>query len=114
MILIQVPRPPKEAMNPNRLASSLLMAQVEHMHVAEKRLPLRYRTDTYVNAIRTEREAAEYIREVTGAIHRAHEDAVRRRTRPAPKRTAAVAEEKPTPKRTGKSKGKRAKTAPNK
>ena len=35
------------------------------MHTAEKRLPLRYRTEIYINAIKTEGEAARYIREVT-------------------------------------------------
>jgi hypothetical protein len=109
MTLIEVPRPPKNAMNPNRAANALLMAQVEHMHEAEKRLPSRYRTDIYINAIKTEGEVAQYIREVTAAIHQAHEDAARRRERPAPKRRAtlqiaAVAEEKPARKPTGKTK----------
>jgi len=49
------------------------------MHAAEKRLPIRYRTDIYVNAIKTEGEAAKYISEVTTAIYRAHEDAAKRR-----------------------------------
>lgn len=120
MTLIQVPRPPKDAMNPNRPANALLLKQVEHMHEAERRLPLRYRTEIYVNAIKTEGEAARYIREITEAIHQAHADAARQRVRPTPKRktvlqNAAVAEEKPAPKRTGKTKdGKKAKTAPKK
>lgn len=109
MIVIEVPRPPKNAMNPNRPANALLIMQVKHMHEAEKRLPLRYRTDIYVNAIKTEGEVAQYIREVTAAIHQAHEDASGRRERPEPKRRAtlqiaAVAEEKPARKRTSKAK----------
>ena len=80
MTVIHVPRPPKEVMNPNRPASALLLNQVEHMHVAEKRLPPRYRTEIYVNAIRTEGEAARYVSEVTKAIHQAHADAARQRT----------------------------------
>lgn len=59
-------------MNPNRPVSSLLLAQVQHLHHAERRLPLRYRSEIYTHAIRTEREAARYIREVTEAIHLAH------------------------------------------
>jgi len=107
MTTIHVPRPPKSSMNPNRPASSLLLTQVEQMHAAEKRLPLRYRTDIYINAIRTEREAANYIREVTEAIHRAHADAARLRIQRTPKRPrtlqiAAAADEKPAQVRTVK------------
>ena len=83
MTLIHVPRPPASAYNPHRRASSLLRTQVEHMHLAEKRLPLRYRTEMYVNAIRTEAEVAEYVGKVTEAIRRAHEDAQRKRTKSA-------------------------------
>lgn len=84
--MIHVPRPIKSSMNPNRRASSLLLTQAEQMHAAEKRLPLAYRTDIYVNAIRTEREVAAYIREVTEAIHRAHADAARPRLQQKTKR----------------------------
>lgn len=116
MTIIQVPRP-KNAMNPNRPANALLLKQAEHMHEAEKRLPLRYRTDIYINAIRTEREVAQYIREVTTAIHRAHEDAARQSVRPVAKRTttlqiAAVADEAPGPKRTRKAGNKKSKSEP--
>ena len=121
MTTIHVPRPPKSSMNPNRQASSLLITQVEQMHAAEKRLPLRYRTDIYTNAIRTEREAAKYIREVTEAIHRAHADSARLRIQRAPKRTrtlriAAAADEKHVPVRVNKrtSKKRIGKTRPKK
>src|SRR5690242_19982761 len=80
MTLIHVPRPPKSALDPNRPVNALLKTQIEHLYQAEKRLPLRYHTDTYVNAIRTEGEAANYIRKVTEAIHKAHEDAAKQRT----------------------------------
>lgn len=88
MVVIKVPTPPQNAADPNRPISSLLKAQVEHLYAAEKRLPSRYRSEIYVNAIRTEGEAANYIREVTEAIHNAHEDARRRRF--AIKREAAI------------------------
>jgi len=87
MTLIHVPQPPKSAKNPNRPASSLLKVQIEHLHNAEKRLPLRHRTNTYINAIRTEGEAAEYIREVTEAIHKAHKEAATPRSLDVRKRT---------------------------
>jgi hypothetical protein len=120
MTTIHVPRPPKDAMNTNRPANALLLKQVEHMHEAERRLPLRYRTDIYINSIKTEGEAAQYMREVTTAIHRAHEEATRKRAKPASKRKttlqiAAVAEEEVVRKRTGKtSNSKRARTTPKK
>lgn len=81
MTLIHVPRPPKNAMDLNRPISSLLEAQIEHLHEAEKRLPLRHRSDIYTNAIRTEGEAASYIRAVTEAIHGAHKEAAIQRER---------------------------------
>jgi len=93
MSLIHVPRPPKSAMNPDRPASGLLKAQIRHLHAAHRNLPLRYRTDIYVNAIKTEGEAAEYIRQVTEGILAAHLAATRKRARSAVrhKRTIATA-----------------------
>ena len=78
---------------------ALLKAQMEHLHQAASKLPLRYRSEVYVNAIKTEGEAARYIREVTEAIHNAHQDAAAARVRSAPKRRrgieiAAVADER--------------------
>jgi hypothetical protein len=98
MAVIHVPRPsPKKAMNPNRPVSSLLLTQVSHLQHAERRLPLRYRTEIYTHAIRTEGEAAAYIREVTEAIHEAHADAAARRTgRRRRGLKIAAAAEKPT------------------
>jgi hypothetical protein len=102
MTLIHVPRPPKSAYRPDRPISSLLKLQMEHLYEAEKRLPLRYHSDIYVNAIKTEGEAANYIRAVTEAIHEAHAEA--ERTRRAPKRRrgleiAAVADARSAGKR---------------
>ena len=99
MALIHVPKPAKSAYDPDRPAGSLLMSQVEHLHEAESKLPVKYRSEIYVRAIRTEGEAARYIREVTEAIHEAHEDAARARVRRTPKRKkvisiAAVADER--------------------
>ena len=76
------------------------------------KLPIGRQTDIYINAIKTEGEAADYIRGVTEAIHAAHEAAQASRAKPARKRReaidiAAVAEEKPAlkPKRAVKTKG---------
>ena len=119
MTLIHVPRPPKKkAMNPNRPVSALLKTQIEHLHGAERRLPLRYRSEIYVNAIRTEGEAAAYISAVTEAIRKAHADAERLRRTPKRKRLVeiAAAAEKPgrkrdrtSAKKSGKAKRKRKK-----
>jgi len=105
MALIHVPRP-INAYNPDRPVGSLLKAQVDHLREAESRLPLRYRQEieTYIKTVKTEGEAATYIRKVTEAIHEAHADAERaRRARkakrlPGRKRVieiAAVADERP-------------------
>jgi len=91
MTLIHVPRPDvKSAMNPDRPVNALLKAQIQHLHDAEGNLPLRHRTDIYINAIRTEGEAAEYIRRVTEAIDEAHEAAAKRRARPVIKRRRGI------------------------
>jgi hypothetical protein len=106
MTMIHVPRPPKNAFNPNRPVSALLKAQMEYLHEAEKRLPLSYHSEIYVNAVKTEGEAAKYIRHVTEAIHEAHGDAAAARARVVPKRKrvieiAAVADERAEKKRGG-------------
>ena len=81
MEVIDVPRPSRKAINQDRAANALIMAQVSHLQHAERRLPLKYRTEIYTHAIQTEGEAAEYIREVTEAIHKAHADVTKRRSR---------------------------------
>lgn len=83
MAIISVPKPSRKSMDPGRDANCLLRAQVEHLHHAERRLPLRYRSSIYIRAIRTEGEAAQYIREVTEAIHKAHRDAADEREKRA-------------------------------
>jgi ArsR family metal-binding transcriptional regulator len=101
--------PPQSALNKDRPVSGLLKAQILHLHEAERRLPLRHHTDIYINAIKTEGEAAEYIRAVTEAIHSAHAAAAARRARPRRKdviEIAAVADDAP-PVRAGDSKRRR-------
>jgi len=91
MAVISVPRPQKSAHDPTRKISGLLISQITHMQHAERRLPQKYRADIYVHAIKTEGEAAQYIRAVTEAIHRAHEDAAKQRAKPAVKRKSSAA-----------------------
>jgi hypothetical protein len=83
MAIIPVPRPSKKAWNPDRPVNALLVAQVAHLQHAERRLPLGYRSKIYTRAIRTEGEAARYIREVTEAVHDAHADAQAERAKRA-------------------------------
>jgi len=83
MAIIPVPKPSRKSMDPGRDVNCLLRAQVEHLQHAERRLPLRYRSSIYIHAIRTEGEAAQYIREVTEAIHKAHADAIGERKKRA-------------------------------
>jgi hypothetical protein len=72
MVFIRVPTPPKSAMKPNRPVNTLLRNQIQHLQEAEFRLPVKQQTNVYINAIKTEGEAAEYIRRVTEALHQAH------------------------------------------
>ena len=117
MDVIDVPRP-KSLRDPNRPASSLLLAQVKHLREAEKNLPVRYHSGIFSHAIQTEGEAARYISAVTEAIHAAHDDAVAERARRArkPKRgieIAAVADEAAEQKAKNRSKSKK-KSSPSK
>lgn len=117
MDVIPVPRPSKAAMNPDRPANALLLSQVEHLRKAERDLPERYRTDIYVRAIKTEREASRYIREVTEAIHQAHEDAATERAKAAfrrPKKGVTIAASAASRSRKAAPKAKRNKSAKHK
>jgi hypothetical protein len=97
MALIHVPRP-ENAWDPNRPVNALLKAQIVHLHDAELKLPVRQQTDIYINAIKTEGEAADYVRQVTEAIHAAHQAAAAKRARPAVTNTKkGKAKKKATP-----------------
>jgi hypothetical protein len=111
MTLIHVPRP-KNAWNPGRPVNALLKVQMEHLSAAERKLPTRFRSEIYVNAIKTEGEAAEYIRTVTEAIQAAHDEAAAKRAKPASKRKrvieiAAVADERAERRQAKKAKAKK-------
>lgn len=101
MTKIALPIPPQSAMNKDRPVSGLLKAQILHLHEAERRLPPQHRTDIYINAIKTEGEAAEYIRAVTEAIRDAHQAAAEKRARRVKRPTgidiAAAADEGQAP-----------------
>lgn len=105
MVLIKVPRPPKRSHDPERPMTSLLKAQVEHLHEAERNLPLKYRSEKYVKAIKTEGEAADYVREVTEAIQEAHGDVERARRTGGRRLEIAAQAEKSPKKSSAKKKG---------
>jgi len=69
MAVIKVPQPPKSAFNKNRPVSALLKHQILHLHEAEKRFPPAQHSGIYINAIKTEGEAAAYIQKVTVRLH---------------------------------------------
>lgn len=84
---ITVPKP-KSVRNPNRLASSLLLAQIHHLREAEKNLPVRYHSGIFHKSLITEGDVARYVRSVTEAIHKAHNDAAKDRAKATAKRKA--------------------------
>ena len=118
MTVIHVPKPSQNSSDKDRPANALLKTQVEHLYQAELKLPLRYQSNIYPNAIKTEGEAARYIRAVTEAIHQAHEDAASQRAKRAPKRSRALviaaAAERSSRKTRSKSKAKQSNKRPKK
>jgi hypothetical protein len=97
MTVIRIPKTPRNAYNDSRPVSSLLRTQMLHLREAEKMFPPEHHSGIYINAIKTEAQAAEYIRHVTSTIHRLHEEAAPRGARVS--RIAAAA----APTRGGKS-----------
>jgi hypothetical protein len=69
MTVIRVPRTPASAMDPNRRVSALLKNQILHLQEAELRFPAHRQTNIYINDIKTEGQASEYIRQVTAELH---------------------------------------------
>jgi hypothetical protein len=55
-------------MNPDRPISGLIADQIMHLHKAELTLPATQQTGIDVHAITTERQASEYIRQVTDRL----------------------------------------------
>lgn len=56
-------------MNKNRPLSNLLRAQIGHLREVEKKLPPESQTGIDVATIKTEGEAADYMRKVMARIH---------------------------------------------
>jgi len=82
--VVYVPKPSPASFDKNRpLARNLLLqAHVQHIHEAESHLPPERQSGIDPGSIRTEGEAADYIRRVTYALHPegARRERVRRAT----------------------------------
>ena len=78
--IIAVPKPGRSAYNPKRplRSNALVAASVEHFAEADKHLPAELRTGVDPASVRTEGEAADYIRKVTEAIHKSGGTKVKR------------------------------------
>jgi hypothetical protein len=70
--IIPVPKPGRAAFNPKRplRSNALVAAAVEHFAEADKNLAPEFQTRIDPASVRTEGEAADFIRKVTEAIHR--------------------------------------------
>ena len=69
--IVRVPKPSGESYNPNRPLekNKLVQSIVEHLNHAELDLPADQRTGVDISTIKTEGEAAEYIKKVTSLLH---------------------------------------------
>jgi hypothetical protein len=68
---ILVPKPSKTSYNPNRPLekNTLLLNQLKHFREAEKKLPAEKQTGIDIGFIKTEAQAADYVRKVTAILH---------------------------------------------
>ena len=75
--VIRVPRTARSSYQPHRPLHKnvLLQNQVKHFREIEKGLPPEDQTGTPIESIQTEGQAAEYIRHITGKLHRLPEGA---------------------------------------
>jgi len=97
MAVIKVPKPQEGSFNKNRSVSALLRNQILHMHEVERKFPPSRHSGVYINEIKTEGEAADYIQKVTARLHpkgakparfdiaAAGEASAKSRTKPKPK-----------------------------
>jgi len=69
MAVIKVPKPQEGSFNKNRPVSALLRNQILHMHEVERKFPPSRHSGVYINEIKTEGEAADYIQKVTARLH---------------------------------------------
>jgi hypothetical protein len=86
--VVPVPKPHKSAYNPDRPISDLVRNQILHMSVAERSLEKRHQSPLEVHAIRTERQASDYIEHLTKKLHqRTKRSKPLKKTKPRPKKS---------------------------
>ena len=69
--VVPVPHPAPGSMNKHRRISQLLKQQIRHFREVEKMWPAGKQTGIDIEAVKTEAEAAAYIRKITGMLHTA-------------------------------------------
>lgn len=69
---VRVPKPAKSSYNAKRALkrNALLENQVMHFHKIEEELPARQRSGVALDDIKTEGQAADYIKQVTLRLHK--------------------------------------------
>jgi hypothetical protein len=67
--VVKVVRPHPKPYNPDRQITDLVRNQILHLSLAERHLPLGRRTGIDVYSIETERQASEYISQITARLH---------------------------------------------
>src|SRR5215471_2887537 len=66
---VKVPRPAPGSFHKHRPISDLLKTQIEHFHEVEMTWPEEKRTGTDCHSIKTEHEAAAYLKKMTAILH---------------------------------------------
>ena len=69
--VVRVPKPSRSSYNPDRPLekNALVQAHVAQLHHVEMQLPPEQRTGIDISTIKTEGQAAEYIKRVTLILH---------------------------------------------
>lgn len=67
--VVPVPRPAEGSMNKDRPVSQLLKQQISHFREIEKTWPAGKQTGIDIESVKTEAEAAAYIRKITAVLH---------------------------------------------
>ena len=67
--LVDVPKVERSAYNHARFISGLVMHQLIHLSTVEQSLPVEHRTGINISTLHTEKEAADYIGQVTAKLH---------------------------------------------
>jgi len=69
--IVRIPKPSKDSVNPNRLlaGNTLLLNQLKHIRKRELEFPPERQSGMDFDQIKTEGQAAEYIRKLATVLH---------------------------------------------